>query len=78
MADPPPPQYMSGKYVLWWNWLIEYNCSLLANHLFKGRDKVKSGFNKPHQSLGYLTPMEVLHQKMGGKLSPLYPTCTKI
>ena len=36
------------RQVLWRNWLIEYNCSLLANHLFKGRDKVKGGFNRPH------------------------------
>jgi len=38
---------------------------------------IEYNFNRPHQSLGYLTPMEVLHQKMGGKLLPLYPTCAK-
>ena len=64
------------------DWLIEYNCSLLANQLFKGRDKVKSGFNRPHQRLGYLTPMEFLEMKkeknLAGKVLPMCPTRTGI
>jgi len=55
-----------------------FNRTLEEKFLQKGRDKVKSGFNRPYQSLGYLTPMDVLHQKIGGKVLPLYPTCTLI
>jgi len=37
---------------------------------------IEYNFNRPHQSLGYLSPMEFLSQKQGGKVLPIYPTCT--
>lgn len=37
---------------------------------------IEYNFNRPHQSLGYSTPIEFLSQKMGGKLLPIYSTRT--
>ena len=55
---------------------------ILANQLFKGRDKVKSGFNRLHQRLGYFTPMEFLKMKkeknLAGEVLPIYSSCTEI
>ena len=42
---------------------------------------IEYNFNRPHQSLGYLTPMEFLKMKkeknLAGKVLPMYPTCTQ-
>ena len=35
---------------------------------------VEYNFNRPHQSLGYLTPMEFLAQKQESNLLPMCPT----
>jgi len=37
---------------------------------------IEYNFTRPHQSLGYITPMEVLYQKQEAKVLPKYPTCT--
>ena len=41
---------------------------------------IEYNFNRPHQSLGYLTPMEFLKKKkeknLAGEVLPMYPTCT--
>jgi len=39
---------------------------------------VEYNFNRPHQSLGYLTPMEFLAQKQENKVLPMCPTHTFI
>jgi len=37
---------------------------------------IEYNFNRPHQSLGYLTPMEFLSKKKEAKVLPIYPTYT--
>lgn len=43
---------------------------------------IEYNYHRPHQSLGYLTPMEYLtmkyQKKLLPKVLPMYPTCTKI
>jgi len=43
---------------------------------------IEYNFNRPHQSLEYLTPVEFLEMKkeknLAGKVLPMYSACTKI